>query len=439
MKTVKRLEMAMLGVVGCLTLGVWGDEVSVCDVVVCQRWPWSRLVDIEYVLSCDPALKRDITVRGYDGAERLAIPDDALSGDLHNVSCGARRIVWNPVKSGHTNVPLSRVRVELAPLVPVYMIVDLTLPAGASNQVVYVTGADLAGGAYGTVVTNPVTNVVSVAWTGVTNDDCYATDKLVLRRVSAGSFAMGSADPPNTPVTLTKDFYVSVFPVTQKQWNHVMGNWPSYFTNTVYRETRPVEYVSYNDVRGATNDDPVISWPATDCAVSPASFLGRLRLKTGISGFDLPTEAQWEYVCRAGTTTYYNDGLAKPAVLTSNEQMNVLGRYYFNHNAALADNRNVSSQHGTAEVGSYRPNAWGLYDTLGNVWEWCRDWWAVSVAGGTDPQGANPGTCRVKRGGNWGCQGNVTGSGVSRNSNMTDMDPTNIGRGAGFRIVITLP
>ena len=115
--------------------------------------------------------------------------------------------------------------------------------------------------------------------------------------------------------------------------------------------------------------------------------MGKLRSMTGINEFDLPTEAQWEYACKAGTTTYYNDGIDGSA----DSQLDVLGWY----------NGSVPTPTAAQAVGGKLPNAWGLYDMHGNVWEWCLDWYASSPEIGIDPEGAVSGSDRMLRGGSW--------------------------------------
>ena len=199
----------------------------------------------------------------------------------------------------------------------------------------------------------------------------YQTNKLVLRKIASGAFTMGSpsgetgraSDESQHSVTHTKVFYLGLFEVTQGQWFSLKGNWPSGYSGTD-RRLRPVEKVSYVDIRGATNS---ANWPAT-AAVDSGSFMGLLRAKTGDDAFDLPTEAQWEYACRAGTTgTYGGTG-------------------------ALSDMGWYSSNSGGAvhAVGGKTANAWGLYDMHGNVHEICLDWYAgaYSTTNQVDPKGA---------------------------------------------------
>jgi len=417
MKTTKTI----IGIVtGCLMGGLlfqaWAVDPSIDNVVVRQRWPWSRLVDIDYALTCDSSTQRvDIVLSATDGSDGLTLPSDSLSGDIYGVSGGFRRIVWNPLKSAYTNQALMQFRVGLTPTnIPLYMIVDLTKTAPAAGQIEYVYEEELVTNKWGSwerdyIKTNGITVVNSIIWTGVTNDALYKTktDKLVLRRVSAGSFKLGGT----TNVKLTKECYVGVFEVTQRQYELVAGSNPSWFNNTSDYKARPVEGVSYNGIRGATNDTPSINWPRTGHAVKPGSFMDKLRVKTGIDAFDLPTEAQWEYACRAGTTTAFNDGDGAANTdgvnAYTNTWLNALGRYTFD-GGFLSDGvtkplRDCGATNGTAIVGYYRPNAWGLYDMHGNEWELCLDWQVATFSGDTDPTGpeASPTSVRVRWGGCW--------------------------------------
>ena len=236
----------------------------------------------------------------------------------------------------------------------------------------------------------------------LTNDNCRTTE-LWLRYIPAGTFMMGSPEyewgridwEVQHKVTLTKPFYIGVFECTQQQWEHVMGDRPSYFNNNLYYATRPVERVSYNMIRGT---EAGAGWPSSD-AVDADSFMGVLREKTGLA-FDLPTEAQWEYACRAGTTTALNSGKNVEHEWEEDANMDEVGRYYYNGDQGYS--QNCDTTYGTAKVGSYRPNAWGRYDMHGNVEEWCLDWYGYySASAATNPAGDTTGSNRVQRGGCW--------------------------------------
>ncbi len=224
----------------------------------------------------------------------------------------------------------------------------------------------------------------------------FKTGRLLLRRIEPGTFAMGSPesergrykDETLHSVTISRPYFIGVFEVTQRQWELAMGR----RTSPAPGDTRPADRVSHAAIRG---NRAGAAWPA-NADVDPGSFLGVLRAKTGLD-FDLPTEAQWEYACRAGTATALNSGkdldddVSCPALAE-------IARCPLN----TRDGRGGGSQHDTG-VGEYLPNAWGLHDMHGNVWEWCLDWYAPHSAGpATDPSGPASGTLRVLRGGSWG-------------------------------------
>jgi len=255
---------------------------------------------------------------------------------------------------------------------------------------------DLSGGERASAF--PVSFLADVPQGGWTDD--FKTDKLVLRKMKSGAFMMGSPDDElgraqdesRHEVTLTRPFYVGVFEVTQRQWERVTGEWPAYFGDPVCRDARPVEKVSYVNVRGSRSG---LEWP-TSAGVDKNSFIGKLRAKTGRS-FDLPTEAQWEYACRAGVVKALNCG-ANLRALEADPALGKVGRYKCNSGGLGATGDGTRT--GTAAVGSYAPNDVGLYDMHANVWEWCLDWYGAYTAK-ADPKGADAGTIRVVRGGSW--------------------------------------
>lgn len=260
-------------------------------------------------------------------------------------------------------------------------------------------------------------------------DDDFKTEHLLLRRIEAGSFAMGSpsgelgryGDETLHAVTITRPYFIGVFEVTQRQWELAMGT----RTSPAPGDARPADRVSYAMIRG---DGIGAAWP-DDGRVDSGSFLGVLRAKTGID-FDLPTEAQWEYACRAGTLTALANGrnladaVACPALAE-------VGRCFLN----TRDGRGGPHQHNTG-VGEYRPNAWGLHDMHGNVWEWCLDWYAPYPEGAaTDPGGPARGARRLLRGGSWGYPARDHRS-ARRHAAPPDYDAYS---GYGFRVACPVP
>ena len=181
-------------------------------------------------------------------------------------------------------------------------------------------------------------------------------------------------------VTLTQIYYIGVFECTQEQWKHVMGNYTSRSCNS---NKQPANKVAFSELRG---NDKGGQWPSGS-EVDSNSFFGKLQKRTGLA-FDLPTEAQWEYACRAGMTTALNSGKNITSEREHCPNLDAVGWYDSNSN------------YDSHPVGLKQPNAWGLYDMHGNISEWCLDWYGeYDKTNAIDPSGAPSGDARVLRGG----------------------------------------
>jgi sulfatase modifying factor 1 len=168
--------------------------------------------------------------------------------------------------------------------------------------------------------------------------------------------------------------------------------------------------------------------------VNAVSFIGKLRTKTGLTSLDLPTEAQWEYACRAGMGTALNTGVNLTGI-ESCYAMGVAGRYQSNGGSGYYYLGDASG--GTAKVGGYFQNAWGLYDMHGNVSEWCLDWYRpYSGRIATDPTGPASATSRVLRGGSW--NSNAGGCRSAMRETIFS-NPSFKVYSSGFRVTRTLP
>ena len=217
--------------------------------------------------------------------------------------------------------------------------------------------------------------------------------KLEMVLIPSGKFKMGApasekgriSDENQHEVNLTKPYYMGKYEVTQEQWESVMGSNPS------------------SKTKGAKLPVTDVSWE--DCQ----EFIKKLNAQTN-GGYRLPTEAEWEYACRAGTTTAYSFG-------------DSLTKIDANYGDGTAGN--------TKTVGSYKANAFGLYDMHGNVWEWCADWKAEYPSGwATDPMGISLGKYRVLRGGSFDVNGLSARSSYRFNSSR----PYNRDDDLGFRL-----
>ena len=337
--------------------GAYAAAPVITDVHAQQRYPWNGKVDIKYTISGDVAATMSanglslptIVVTATDKKTSIAYVATAaaVTGDT-GITEGTHRITWDMALDGYTfksdevtfKVAIAGTR-EFAPMSRRYCVIDLTAGTSAESYPVTYMAAPPEGGF---------------------NTDEYKTTKMVLRLIDPGTFLMcGQYER-----TISKSYYCGIFPVTQKQYELITGNKPSLYKG----DMRPVEQVSWETVSGD-------------------ACMGKLRRLTGLN-FDLPTEAQWEFACRAGTTSLYNNGGNTEADLAE------VARYAGNQSDGKGG---YSSAHTT--VGSYQPNAWGLYDMLGMVYEWCLDCWSDLSGAPVDP-GLT--VARVDRGGAYASQ-----------------------------------
>lgn len=208
----------------------------------------------------------------------------------------------------------------------------------------------------------------------------------------------GRGDEEVQHAVTVKDFYMGKYEVTQSEWVKVMGNNPSRFNNC---DQCPVENVSWNDVR---------------------AYIKKLNVQTG-KKYRLPTEAEWEYAAReGGKNVRFGNGkyIADPA------EMNFDAKTYGDYVYAKKGTYRAK----TTPVGSFQPNALGLYDMSGNVWEWCSDWYGdYRTTTQTNPTGPEKGTYRVIRGGSWFLEAKLC-----RVSSRTGDTPLNRSDYLGFRL-----
>ena len=196
---------------------------------------------------------------------------------------------------------------------------------------------------------------------------------------------------------MTKAFYMAATEVTQSQWQAVMGKNPSFFIG----DSLPVETVAWEEA---------------------AEFCRKLSAREGAS-YRLPTEADWEYACRAGTTTPFYTGAA-----ISTAQANYDGNFIDGEGKKGLFREEIT------KTGSFAPNAWGLHDLHGNVWEWCADWHGDYPVGEvTDPVGPPQGEKRVVRGGCW-----INFPAICRSANRGSTVPVSWNFHFGLRVVRVL-
>ncbi|MBQ8124945.1 MAG: SUMF1/EgtB/PvdO family nonheme iron enzyme [Kiritimatiellae bacterium] len=370
-------------------------SVTISDVIVRQQWPWNGKVNIDYVLSDPEEGEHDITVVMSNGLHVVTNEYGSLSGDIFGVKPGARRIVWDPSHNGAT---------YSEKVMPNFS-VTLSTPDDNSRKFMIL---DLSG-AYAADAPIPV-SFASAPPEGGWNTDEYKTTKMVLRRIPAGSFMMGS--PTTEPdrdanletlhrVNLTKDFYVALFLCSQKQYRQIYGRIP-YETDgggashagysVASNDTKIVSFASYSELRGMV-DTSASSFPH---CVAPSFFKtldarAHASLPSELSAyeFDMLSSSEWEYACRAGTSSaFYNGG----------DSNNVAGVIAFGANGWFG---------GIGKSGLFAPNNFGLYDMVGTVGHLVADrmpgsgaYWGEGEL--TDPLLWNPPAPKfIRRGGGW--------------------------------------
>ena len=263
------------------------------------------------------------------------------------------------------------------------------------------TGADLTGATWKNGVWICGENSIGICDITFTN-----TIGMTFHTIRPGTFTMGSPtselgryhDETQHQVTLTQPLYMQTTEVTQGQWEKIMGYNPSYSTGY----SAPVDRVSWDDAQ---------------------AFIKKLNELEKTGKYRLPTEAEWEYACRSGSVLAFANGKILEKDFSSN--LDRIGWYFYN-------TEGIGNQQ---PVASKDANAWGLYDTHGNVWEWCQDWYKYEYPAGPeiDPSGPLSGSSRVLRGGSFMDTAYRCRSAFRWAGNPTD--PKNGGFGFGFRVV----
>lgn len=359
--------------------------ISVKSVSVSQDVA-TRRVTVTYQLEGDEP-SGIVTVRFRDATGNL-IPEATvvtLRGEINQRVTGLLSdhvFVWNADADLPTDFPAGALQAEVTVRSlqdpPEYMAADLRFP----NHVRFYASSNAVPG-------------------GV-HDARYKMDLILMKRVCANGVTWRMGTPSGETgrstnretlhyVTFTNDFYMGVYEITQRQYRHLQKNYLySDFLGRADADVLPMNALSYDHLRGPMAASYQCYWPNCGHNVASDSYLGLLRSRTGVL-FDLPTDAQWEYVCRAGVATIYPDG--------SSQGADNLSRFAWNSDNATEPQ----------PVGTRQPNAWGFHDMLGNVFEHTLDYHAdMSSVAVTDPVGPyqqdgviSVGANRVSRGGSY--------------------------------------
>lgn len=381
------MKVIVLIVSGLTSLAL-SASVNVSNLAVTPISPWGLAMDYE-VSGMTDLDREGIRVYVTVSNGETTYVARTLLGDLRNEN-GQHRLYWNASADGVTENSAGW-NCSVSYEWPQYCVIDLSSGSDSKSYSIVYYDAEPEGGF---------------------NQDVYKTSKLVLTKIAAGAFLMQNSGTVN----LTHPYYIGIFEITKAQYSYVMGIGSQ-------SNKEPVDDVGYSEIRGG---DKGSRWPSSD-EVDELSFMGRLQSRTRLR-IDLPTEAQWEHACRAGTTSTYSYGN------TANSQ------YMWYWSNAFADNGYGYYLGGVNQVGTKKSNGWGLYDMHGNVAERCLDWYGETLPFGDDPKGPLDGTKRVLRGGS--CGDNGTGC-TSSSRSMLEAYYINHGYRtihiSGFRAAMTIP
>ena len=422
------MKTLMFSVVAAFAVAGAFADATIDRVLVRQQWPWDEKVAIDFVLT-NVTSATEIDCAVYRGATPVSVSAGAFSGDICELAAdGAYRIMFDPSYLPNRPAKGETLRFELTPSAMtgdspnrevLYKIFDLE-----NHTVTDVTRGALLSGQYGSVETDysrigegyssPLSDVL--IWTGVTNYPGAKTTKLVMRKIPAGDFEYPKdskwTSTTKYTITVSQPFYIGVFELTQKQY--------SYFKNTTYSSSYYFDPAALSCNVG--DDKPLQNFGATmvmygsgtrswDASGGALKNLKDLFAGVGTYNFDFPTQAMYYRAMRAGSTSYYYDGIeGAPDDFDYNDRMAVLGR--FAGTGGIVDNGNgTTTTNGVAAVGSYRPNAFGLYDMIGNVSEFTKDSGVSTgvayTANDTDPVHETSGNSYGVFGSSWNSTGKL--------------------------------
>ena len=346
-----------------LASAVMAETASIENVIVRQRWPWSKVVDIDFTVRGNATGVK--FVAKYDGAEQFVLAEKDLTGDFCDVlEPGLHHVTWDPAKAGLSETELKNFTISVEPDDTDRTYLILNLYDGSYRY----AAAEPEGG-----------------WLA---DPANYQTNIVFRRVPKGTFTMGYSDdlikalgfPPSyalpnraRPMTLTSDYYMAVYKTTDGQ-HYYVTNAAAGVIKDVSSRKAVYALATYNDMRGSTNETDGICWPETKYAVAPNSVIAAFRkaVKNTFPSdwiIDLPTSAQWVRAARGGTPDSQIWSIGGTVDSTQEELTNFANRVgcWIPNAAGLGDTMQKT-------LGRYEPNDWGFYDFNGAAFEWGVDW-----------------------------------------------------------------